>query len=614
MPHNPAMTDKILLLVDGSSYLYRAYHAMPDLRAPDGFPTGAIHGVVAMLKQLRKQYGAEHAACVFDAKGDTFRNEWYPEYKAQRSPMPEPLVQQIDPIHEVVRLLGWPVLVVPGIEADDVIGTLARRAAQAGHEVVISTGDKDLAQLVDEHVTLINTMSAEKLDVAAVNAKFGVPPERIVDYLTLMGDAVDNVPGVEKVGPKTAAKWIAEYGSLDGVIAAAASIKGVAGENLRKALDWLPTGRRLVTVLTEADLSGHVEAWPSLDALALREVDRDALLDFYARYGFKTWRRELETAAAAAEPAPAAAAADDPPPAGDLPPRRYETVLTRAALDAWLAKIGAAALTAVDTETDSLDGMRARLVGISLSVTPGEAAYIPLRHDYAGAPAQLPVDEVLAALGPWLEDERAAKAGQNVKYDTHVFANAGIAVRGYVHDTMLQSYVLEAHKPHGLESLALRHLGRSGLSYEDLCGKGVHQIPFAQVEVSRAAEYSCEDSDMTLHVHRVLWPQLEAEVGMRHVYERIEMPTSAILGRIERHGVLIDAGVLAAQSRELGERLVALEQKAYELAGQPFNLGSPKQIGEIFFGKLGLPVVKKTATGAPSTDEEVLQKGCPASS
>jgi DNA polymerase-1 len=614
------MSEKIMLLVDGSSYLYRAYHAMPDLRAGDGFPTGALHGMVAMMKRLREQIPAEHAACVFDAKGPTFRDEWYPEYKAQRTPMPEALVQQIEPIHEVVRLLGWPVLMVPGIEADDAIGTLARQAAAGGHRVIISTGDKDLAQLVTPAVTLVNTMSNEKLDVDGVQAKFGVPPERFVDYLTLVGDTVDNVPGVDKVGPKTAAKWIAEHGSLDGVVAAADGIKGAAGENLRKALDWLPTGRKLVTVLTDCDLSSHVPGWPALEALALREVDRPALLDFYTRYDFRSWRRELEqalgqpAAAGPARPAAAvgAAAASDPaaaPPAtASALPRDYETVTTWERLEHWLARLQAAALVAIDTETDSLDPMRARIVGISFAVEPGRAAYVPLAHNYPGAPEQLPLGEVLAKLAPWLEDPARAKLGQNIKYDAHVLANAGITVRGYAHDTMLQSYVLEAHRSHGLEALAERHLGRKGLSYEDLCGKGASQIAFAQVDLARATEYSGEDSEMTLHVHQHLWPRIEADAGLRHVYERIEMPVSAILQRIERHGVLIDAAVLARQSQELAERMVALEQEAYAIAGQPFNLGSPKQIGEILFGKLGLPVKKKTASGAPSTNEDVLQE------
>jgi len=610
----PRMNEhKTLLLVDGSSYLYRAYHAMPDLRGPEGVPTGAIHGMVAMMKWLRNEVGAGHAACVFDASGPTFRDAWYPEYKAQRAPMPDDLRRQIEPIHEVVRLLGWPVLSVPGIEADDAIGTLARLGAETGHRVVISTGDKDLAQLVNEQVSLINTMSKppERLDIAGVKAKFGVPPDRIIDYLTLIGDTVDNVPGVDKVGPKTAARWIAEYGSLDGVVAAADQIKGVAGENLRQALDWLPQGRRLITVVTDCDLAEHVPGWPDLASLALKEVDGEGLLAFYERYGFKTWRKELETGlvgAAKATPGPVdAPAAEVPKPAVALA-REYECVTSWDRLDAWLAALRTAPLTALDTETDSLDPMRARIVGLSFATEPGRAAYVPLAHDYPGAPDQLPLAEVLARCRPWLEDAGAAKVGQNVKYDMHVLANHGITVRGYLHDTLLQSYVLEAHRPHSLESLADRHLGRSGLSYEQLCGKGANQIPFSQVDVSQATTYSGEDSEMCLQVHQTLWPQVQAEAGLRRVYESIEMPVSALLARIERHGVLIDAQVLAAQSRELAERMVALEREAYELAGQPFNLGSPKQIGEILFGRLGLPVKKKTASGAPSTDEEVLQE------
>jgi DNA polymerase I len=607
----------LMLLVDGSSYLYRAYHAMPDLRSPDGFPTGAIHGLVAMMNWLRERYPAAHAACVFDAPGPTFRDDWYPEYKAQRAPMPDDLRAQIEPIHEAVRLLGWPVLVPPGIEADDAIGTLARAAAAEGHEVLISTGDKDLAQLVTPRVKLINTMAKppELLDEAGVLAKFGVPPGRIVDYLTLMGDTVDNVPGVDKVGPKTAAKWIAEHGSLDGVIAAADSIKGVAGENLRRALDWLPTGKRLVTVVTDCDLAAQVPGWPSLDALALREVDREALLDFYNRYGFRSWKRELESALGRATAAAAAPAVEAAPAAGDTPSlpatplaREYETITTWERLDAWIERLMAAGLAALDTETDSLDAMVARIVGISFAVEPGRAAYVPLAHDYPGAPEQLPAAEVLARLKPWLESPAHAKLGQNVKYDWHVLHNAGIAVQGYRHDTLLQSYVLEAHMKHGLEALAERHLGRRGLSYEELCGKGANQIPFAQVDIERATTYSGEDSEMALQLGGVLLPRVLADAGLAFVYEQIEMPTSAVLGRIERHGVLIDAAVLARQSAELGQRLVALEQEAYSLAGQPFNMGSPKQIGEILFGKLGLPVKKKTATGAPSTDEDVLQE------
>ena len=594
------MSDKTLLLVDGSSYLYRAYHALPDLRGPGGVPTGALRGVVSMLKLLREQYPAALGACVFDAKGKTFRDDWYAEYKANRSAMPPDLALQIEPIHAAVKLLGWPVLTVPGIEADDTIGTLCRVAAAAGFDVIVSTGDKDLAQLVNAHVTLVNTMNNERLDPAGVALKFGVAPDLIVDYLTLVGDTVDNIPGVEKVGPKTAAKWLAEHGSLDGVIAAAPTMKGAAGEHLRNALDWLPQGRKLVTVATDCDLSAHVPGWPAFDSLAFAPTDSAKLIAFYERCDFKSFKRELENAAGmpvSTEPAA--------PKAPEFE-THYETVLTDAQLTAWLAKIDAAPLTAIDTETDSLDPMRAQIVGISLATTVGEAAYIPLRHSYAGAPDQLPFDDVLERLKPWLESASKPKLGQNIKYDTHVLANAGIVIQGYAHDTMLQSYVLEAHKPHGLASLAERHLGRKGLSYEDLCGKGAHQISFAQVDIERAAEYSCEDSDMTLHVHQTLWPQIEADAGLLHIYRDIEMPTSAILGRIERTGVLIDSAKLAAQSQQLAERMMALEQQAYELAGQPFNLGSPKQIGEILFEKLGLPVKKKTASGSPSTDEEVL--------
>ncbi|MDO9001940.1 MAG: DNA polymerase I [Aquabacterium sp.] len=641
---SPSDAPPTLLLVDGSSYLYRAFHAMPDLRGPQGEATGAIHGVVNMLGWLRDHIAAEHAVCVFDAKGPTFRDEWYPEYKAHRPSMPDDLRTQIEPIHEVVKLLGWPVLEVPGIEADDAIGTLARVATASGHKVVISTGDKDLAQLVNPQVSLINTMAKppEVLDTAGVLAKFGVPPELIIDYLTLIGDPVDNVPGVEKVGPKTAVKWLQEHGTLAGVMAAADSFKGVTGENLRKALDWLPQGRRLITVKLDCDLAGHVPEWPVLDALALKAPDLPSLLDFYTRFGFRTAKAEVEkllgggTSAAKVSPPAAknkgtakaangtqdlfgAGAEADAQGAAESAidalaaatpgmDTRYDTVTDWPTFELWLAKIEAAEMTAFDTETDSLEAMKARIVGLSFSVTVGEAAYIPLAHQGPDAPEQLPLDEVLARLKPWLEAAQHFKVGQNIKYDSHVLANHGIAVQGYAHDTMLQSYVLEAHKPHSLESLAWRFLDRKGLSYEDVAGKGAQQISFAQVAVARAAQYSCEDSDLTLHLHQTLWPQLQAEAALQDVYLRMEMPVSALLQRIERNGVLIDREKLQQQSHELGQRMMALEQEAYELAGQPFNLGSPKQIGEILFTKQGLPVVKKTASGAPSTDEEVLEK------
>ena len=614
MSQTPPATAPRLLLVDGSSYLYRAFHAMPDLRAdpsdPHSAPTGAIRGMINMLGALKKDYpDAQYAACVFDASGPTFRDAIYPRYKAQRAPMPDDLRSQIAPIHEVVGLLGWRVLAVPGVEADDVIGTLAHAAEGQGMEVVVSSGDKDLAQLVTGHIAIIDTMSGKRRDEAGVLAEFGVPASQMLDYQTLVGDAIDNVPGVDKVGPKTAAKWLAEYGSLDAIVANADKIKGAAGQNLRAALDWLPTGRQLLRIRTDCDLNGHVEGLPALDSIAVRASDTRAIADFYQKFGFKTLAKALQGAQAQAKPAePAGDLFADAPAASQAGAElRYDTLLDWPAFDRWLARIDAAELTALDTETTSIDEMKARIVGISFSVAPGEAAYIPLAHEGPDAPAQLPLDEVLARLKPWLENPARRKLGQNFKYDRHVFANHGIQVAGYVHDTMLQSYVLEVHRPHGLASLAERHLGRSGVNYEDLCGKGAHQIPFAQVAVDKAAHYGCEDADQTLDVHLVLWPRLQQHEGLRRVYE-LEVATSEVLFQIERHGVLIDAELLRQQSHALGQRIVALEQEAHALAGQPFNLGSPKQIGEIFFGKLGLPVVKKTATGAPSTDEEVLEK------
>jgi DNA polymerase-1 len=600
-----------LLLVDGSSYLYRAFHAMPDLRAVPGDPsspaTGAIRGMINMMQSLRKEVPALYAVCVFDAKGPTFRDEIYPEYKANRSPMPDDLRNQIEPIHEVVRLMGWHVLDVPGVEADDVIGTLAKTAASQGLDVMISSGDKDLSQLVDERITIMDTMNGKRRDVAGVTAEFGVPPHLMIDFQTLVGDTVDNVPGVAKVGPKTASKWLMEFGSLEALLQNAASIKGVAGENLRQALDWLPTGRQLVTIKTDCDLSSYVPTLPAMEALTLNEPDRVGLKSFYERYGFKGLAAKVLDDVAAATPASLFEEPVPVPVVSQVTHKQYDCILSWEAFDAWLAKIQAAELVAFDTETTSVDDMRAEIVGLSFSIQPGQACYIPLAHSYGDAPQQLPLPDVLAKLKPWFENPQALKLGQHIKYDRHVMANHGIEVRGLVHDTMLQSYVLEVHKPHGLASLAERHVGRKGLSYEDLCGKGAHQIPFAQVDVSRATEYSCEDSDMTLDVHLALWPRLQADDKLRFIYE-LEIASSEALYRIERNGVLIDAPTLAAQSHALGQRIVQLENEAYEIAGQPFNLASPKQLGEIFFDKLGLPVVKKTATGARSTDEEVLEK------
>ena len=617
---------KRLLLIDGSSYLYRAYHAMPDLRAvagdPQSAPTGAIRGMVNMLQSLRKDFPALYVACVFDAKGPTFRDAIYPEYKANRSPMPPDLREQIEPIHELVRLMGWKVLDVPGVEADDVIGTLAHQAAQQGLEVVIVSGDKDLAQLVNQQIVIIDTMNGKRRDMAGVMEEFGVTPAQMLDYQTLVGDSVDNVPGVPKVGPKTAVKWLAEFGSLQSIVENADGIKGVVGENLRQSLAWLPTARSLLMIKTDCELSDWVPGLPQLDDLRGGEIDRTGLAAFYERFGFKGLLRGLQ-----AQPSMPVPSSVDPAPGPvvmrdeaedlfDLASQavasvplstRYETILSWDVFERWLARLERCELVALDTETTSLDDMRARLVGISFSVQVGEAAYIPLAHQYAGAPSQLPLNEVLARLGPWLKDSTRAKLGQHIKYDRHVFANHGIEVRGYLHDTMLQSYVLEVHRPHGLASLAERHLNRKGLSFEDLCGKGASQIGFDQVDVARATEYACEDSDMTLHVHQSLWPRLEQDEKLRFIYN-LEVASSEALFRVERNGVLIDGPTLAQQSRELGERIVQIEAQAQELAGQPFNLGSPKQIGEIFFQQLGLPVVKKTATGAASTDDEVLQK------
>ena len=608
--------NKTLLLVDGSSYLYRAFHAMPDLRNADGAPTGAIYGMINMLRRLRQDYSAAYMACVFDAKGKTFRDDLYADYKAQRAAMPDDLVRQIEPIHEAVRAMGWPILMIEGIEADDVIGTLAVQAAKAGLSTVISTGDKDLAQLVNDKVTLINTMSNEKLDRAGVIAKFGVPPERIVDYLTLVGDTVDNVPGVEKVGPKTAVKWLTHYDSLDGVIGHAGDIGGVVGDNLRRALDWLPQARTLVTVKCDCDLTAQMVSIE--DSLTQRPEDKEALLAFFTRMGFRTWLRELSAqlanpAASSASTSTSTSASEGeaqgalfaaaPPPVTD-----YEMVVTDAQLTKWLGVIDAAALTAVDTETTALDPMRAQLVGISLCVVPGIAAYIPLAHSYAGAPAQLAREQVLARLKPWLENPHKPKLGQHLKYDSHVFANHGVALQGIVHDTLLQSYVLESHKSHDMDSLALRWLDKKTISYQEICGKGAAQIGFDEVGIERATEYAAEDADVTLQLHQAMWPRVMANDKLRFIYEAIEIPTSVVLQQIERNGVLIDSALLATQSNELGHRMLEIERQAHELAGQPFNLNSPKQLGEIFFDKLKLPVVKKTPGGTPSTDEEVLQK------
>ena len=631
------MTKHRLLLVDGSSYLYRAFHAMPDLRNGAGDPTGAIYGMVNMMRRARSELKADHIACVFDAKGKTFRDEMYSEYKAHRSPMPEDLVKQIEPIHALVKALGWPVLMVSGVEADDVIGTLACQATQAGWETIISTGDKDLAQLVNPSVTLINTMTNEKLDIAGVIEKFGVPPERIVDYLSIIGDAVDNVPGVPKAGPKTANKWLAEFGDLDNLMANADQVKGVVGENLRASLQWLPQARALITVKTDCDLNPHLL---NLDDLHAKPEDAPLLRELFERYAFKTWLRDVESQLNRSsdqvdQASPSVDLAGSPLPEfaperftekkerdiasaptkslsqattdlHDAMERHYECIVDEVSLERWLNKIESARLTAVDTETTGLDALAAELVGISLSVRPGEACYIPVAH--RNGETQLDRSLVLTRLKPWLESATAFKVGQNLKYDSHIFANYGITLGGVQFDTLLESYVLESHLPHNMDSLAERHLGLKTIRYEEVCGKGVHQIGFDQVDLKIATDYAAEDADITLRLHLELWPQIEASPGLRYVYESIEMPAMRVLGIMERNGIRIDSALLGKQGQQIGKRLLELEGEIHQLAGQPFNIQSPKQIAEILFGQLELPVIKKTPSGAPSTDEEVLQK------
>jgi DNA polymerase I len=589
--NNPAKT---LLLVDGSSYLYRAFHALPELRSPKGEPTGAIYGVLNMLRRLATDYKAQARACVFDAKGKTFRDEVFADYKATRASMPDDLARQVEPLHEAVAAIGWPVLVVDGVEADDVIATLAEQATREGWKSVISTGDKDLTQLVDAHVTWVNTMSNEKLDIDGVTKKFGVPPDRIVDYLTLVGDAIDNIPGVDKVGPKTACKWITQYGSLEGVIAHAGAITGQAGENLRKVLDWLPTARSLVTVKRDVPLP------VALAQLTEMRTDPARQRALYERFGFKTWLREAQDAS----PEKAPQIQDAPSFVGPAK-REYSTVLTEDQLKELMLKLEAAPLVGFDTECVGAEPMTARLVGMSFALGR-EAAYLPLTHEYPGAPEQVPLDVALRILKPWLEREDCCKVGQNVKFDSHVLANQGIRLAGCMHDTLLESYVLEVHERRDLGSLAMRHCGWQTTGYDEVTGKGASRIAFSAVDVARATEYAAEYADCTLALHDVLHAKIADDEKLSFVYEKIEMPALPVLFRMERNGVLLDSAKLEAQSHELGKEMLDIEQKAYEAAGQPFNLGSPKQIREILFERLQLPVKKKTPTGEPSTDEDVL--------
>ncbi len=615
---------KTLLLVDGSSYLYRAFHAMPDLRNSHNEPTGAIQGVLNMLRRLHKDYPSDYSACIFDAKGKTFRDDIYAEYKANRASMPDDLRAQVAPLHEAIKAMGWPLIMENGVEADDVIGALAKQAEREGVRVIISTGDKDIAQLVNENVTLVNTMpnafrrGDEVLDIAGVENKFGLPPSLIVDYLVLIGDTSDNVPGVEKVGPKTAVKWLKQYGSLDNVVANADEISGVVGENLRKALPWIPTARQLITIRCDVGIQEQ------LSDLSPQAMDKTKLTELFDRFEFRSWRKELDNMSNGAPhlntstPKPLVSASTiAQTQTTDMfavtkheanTSRNYETILSEAQLDHWLAKLQTAPLICVDTETTSLDPMSAKLVGLSFSVVAGCAAYLPLKHDYFDAPDQLDFSTSLNKIKPILENPLIKKVGQNLKYDQHVLANHGITLQGIAHDTLLQSYVLESHKTHGMDDLAERHLGLKTISFEDVAGKGAKQVTFNQVTVEVAAEYAAEDADITLQLHQALYPQIAVDAKLDFIYSQIEMPSSNALFTIERNGVLIDRDMLNIQSNEIGMKLIALENQAYELAGQPFNLASPKQLQEILFGKLGIKPLKKTPSGTPSTDEDVLQE------
>ena len=590
-------TDYQLILVDASGYLFRAYHALPPLTNSQGEPTGAMVGVINMLRRLLADYRPRYVGVVFDAPGKTFRDELYAEYKANRPPTPDDLQVQIPPLHDAVRAMGLPLLLVEGVEADDVIGTLARQAQGEGLETLISTGDKDMAQLVGEHVTLINTMSDTLLDRQGVIDKFDVSPEQMVDYLALVGDPVDNIPGVVKCGPKTAGKWLKEYRSLEGVIAHAGEVKGKIGENLRAALDRLPLARELVTIKTDVALD-----FAPRD-LRPGPADTDRLRQIYRRIESRRLLATLEEAADDRPPEPSAETRTRVP--SDV---RYETLLTADDLQRWVARLEQAALFAVDTETTSLNYMRAELVGISFAIEPGEAAYVPVAHRYPGAPEQLSREQVLERLRPLLEDAGRAKLGQNLKYDMSVLARHGVELRGIAFDTMLESYVLNATATrHDMDSLAEKYLDHRTIHFEDIAGKGAKQLSFDQIPLEQAGPYAAEDADVTLRLHQTLYPRLAGEPGLRRVYHDIEIALVPVLSRIERNGVKIDTRILAEQSTRLAERLLALEERAHAIAGRPFNMGSPKQIGQICFDELGLPVISKTPTGAPSTGEAVLQ-------
>jgi DNA polymerase-1 len=587
-----------LVLVDGSSYLFRAFHALPPLTNKKGEPTGAMLGVINMLRRLLESYQPTHMAVVFDAKGKTFRNDLYTEYKATRPPMPDDLRAQIEPLHEIIRTMGLPLLSIPGVEADDVIGTLSDQAAKQSRKVVISTSDKDLAQLVNEHVTLINTMSNTTMDIDGVIEKFGVPPNRIIDYLALVGDTSDNIPGVVKCGPKTAVKWLGLYDSFDGVVAHADEVKGKIGENLRAALPTLPLSYELATIKLDVELE------QSIDELVIKEPDTEKLKSYLQRYEFKSWLNELDgNQGSSAESAHAI------PKLPKIDQRNYQCIDSAEELDSWIAKIEAAGIFAFDTETTSLNYMEAEVVGLSFSVEMGEAAYLPLAHDYEDAPQQLDREETLSKLKPLLESDSVKKIGQNLKYDRNVLLNHGISLGGIEHDTMLASYVVDAAaNRHDMDVLAKKYLDTTTIHFEDIAGKGKKQLTFNQIEVDKATDYAAEDADVALQLHHVLWKMLEPEPKLAAIYRDLEIPLSRVLSTVERTGVAIDADLLATQSDELSSSIKELESKAHEVVGREFNLASSKQIGDLLYNVMEIPVIRKTPKGQPSTAEDVLEQ------
>ena len=589
---------KTLLLVDGSSYLYRAYHAMPDLRNKDNEPTGVIYGVINMLKNIHRRYPSDYSVCIFDAKGKTFRNKIYSDYKANRPSMPEELANQIEPLKIAIEALGWPIIIETGVEADDVIGTLATQANKKNIDVTISTGDKDLAQLVNCQTKLINTMTNEVLDESGVEKKFGVGPELIIDYLTIIGDKADNIPGVEKVGPKTALKWLGEHGSLKEVINNANNISGVVGDNLRSALEWLPTAYKLVTIKCDVDI------FFSWDKFQKKPQNKKILAEIYQKYNFSSWLKDLDSAPDSLYiPSTDAEKTDEDYIFNNR--KDYELVNNKNNLLKWLEAIKKAQFLAIDTETNSLNTMTAELVGISLSIQSGKACYIPLKHQNASN-EQLKIYDVLELIKPILENSTIKKVGQNIKYDAHIFLNYGVHINGIADDTMLMSYVIASNQSHGMNKLSNKYLNHDCISYESLVGKGAKQITFDQVALEDAVNYAAEDADITLQLHTVLHQKLKKNKSQYSIYRDIEIPAMKALIQIERNGVLVDSKILGEQSNDLGEKLLQFEKKAFELAGQPFNLSSPKQLQEILFDKLGIKSLKKTPTGAPSTSEEVL--------